>query len=38
MPKFGNKLIDAAKFWVYWITVVTLTIGLFFCSDGKCSL
>ena len=30
MPKFGNKLIDAAKFWIYWIIIVTLTIGLFF--------
>lgn len=30
MPKFGNKLIDVAKFWIYWIIVVTLTIGLFF--------
>ena len=30
MLKFGNKLIDVAKFWVYWIIVVTLTIGLFF--------
>jgi len=30
MPKFGNKLIDAIKFWIYWIIVVTLTIGLFF--------
>ena len=30
MPKFENKLIDAIKFWIYWIIVVTLTIGLFF--------
>ncbi len=30
MPKFGDKLINVAKFWVYWIIVVTLTIGLFF--------
>ena len=30
MPKFGNKLIDAIKFWIYWIIVVTLTIWLFF--------
>ena len=30
MPKFGSKLIDVAKFWIYWIIVVTLTIGLFF--------
>jgi hypothetical protein len=30
MLKFGNKLIDVAKFWIYWIIVVTLTIGLFF--------
>ena len=30
MPKFGNKLIDVAKFWLYWIIVVTLTTGLFF--------
>ena len=30
MPKFGSKLIDAIKFWIYWIIVVTLTIGLFF--------
>ena len=30
MPKFGNKLIDVAKFWIYWIIIVTVTIGLFF--------
>lgn len=30
MPKFGNKLVDVAKFWIYWIIIVTLTIGLFF--------
>ena len=30
MSKFENKLIGAAKFWIYWIIVVTLTIGLFF--------
>ena len=30
MLKFENKLIDVAKFWIYWIIVVTLTIGLFF--------
>ena len=30
MPKFGSKLIDAIKFWIYWIIIVTLTIGLFF--------
>ena len=30
MPKFGSKLIDVAKFWIYWIIIVTLTIGLFF--------
>ena len=29
MPKLGNKLIEAIKFWIYWIIVVTLTIGLF---------
>ena len=30
MPKFGSKLINVAKFWIYWIIIVTLTIGLFF--------
>ena len=30
MPKLGNKFVDVAKFWAYWIIVVTLTIGLFF--------
>ena len=30
MPKFENKLIDAIKFWIYWIIVITLTLGLFF--------
>ncbi len=30
MSKLGNKLIDAVKFWIYWIIIVTLTIGLFF--------
>ena len=25
MPKFGNKLIDVAKFWIYWI-IVTIVI------------
>ena len=30
MPKLENKLVDVAKFWIYWIIVVTLTIGLFF--------
>ena len=30
MPKFENKLIDVAKFWIYWIIIVTITIGLFF--------
>lgn len=30
MLNFKKKLIDITKFWIYWIVVVTLTIGLFF--------
>ncbi len=29
MLSFKNKLLDITKFWIYWIVVVTLTIGLF---------
>ena len=30
MLRFKKELMDITKFWIYWILVVTLTIGLFF--------